>query len=504
MNLHAHSLVSAVAMALIHSLWQAALIALAAALGFGALRRAGAAWRHVLGMACLLAMVALPMLTFIQACQSPTPVGATVLPQLIPPLQSAGGAAPTPWRDWGAAAVTLLWLVGVAVMLVLRVGGWQWVRGMDRQPWEQLPPAWQVRLGALRQALAISREVSVRLGRGVAAPFTAWLLRPVIYLPLDLLARLPRDQIEALLAHELAHIRRLDWVWNLAQSAVEAVLFYHPAMWWLSGRIRQERELACDAMAAAACGSPLPLAEALAGLERGRGRMAPRGLALGAGGGALTRRVRHLLSGRAELRNGRAMGALLLLCGLCLVPAAAMRAPLHLLINVHMVESTHGSLGPGGVREISARYLFDKPRYYRASVDQAGAVREIFREGGAEQPINAEVRKWVGEMVAMHEPSEGTRGETMAGLLAAIKNDARVTSVTGTPAVVVDGTVSGGLEVSALPGVRLQGIGQVFGSHAKVGMVLAGPNGRARVAYQGEGSGADWRPTAVTVVPLPR
>jgi hypothetical protein len=177
---------------------------------------------------------------------------------------------------------------------------------------------------------------------------------------------------------------------------------------------------------------------------------------------------------------------------------------LRLLIGVHMAESTHGPLGPGGVREISARYLFDKPRYYRASVDQTGAVREIFREGGVEQPINAEVRAWLREMMAMHEPSEGTRGETMAGLLAAIKSDARVTSVTGTPAAVVDGTVSGGLEVSALPGVRLQGIGQLFGSRANVTMVLSGPNGRARVAYQGEGNGPRWRPGAVTVVPLPR
>ena len=75
---------------------------------------------------------------------------------------------------------------------------------------------------------------------------------------------MPREQVEALLAHELAHIRRLDWCWNTTQCVIESVLFHHPAMWWLSRRIREEREHACDDLAVAVCGDPVVLAEALA------------------------------------------------------------------------------------------------------------------------------------------------------------------------------------------------------------------------------------------------
>jgi hypothetical protein len=344
----------------------------------------------------------------------------------------------------------------------------------------------------------------VRLGRNVAAPFTAYLLRPVIYLPLDLLTQLPRDQVDALLAHELAHIRRLDWLWNLAQSAIEAVLFYHPAMWWLSRRIRQEREHACDAMAAAACGSPIPLAEALAGLQRGQRRFAQHGFALGAGGGTLTTRIRHLLSGDTDMPSGRAMGALLLLCGLCLVPGALLRAPLNLLVNVHVDESAHGPLAPGGFREIRARYLFAAPRYYRLSTGPDGMPHEVFREGGVDRPIDGSVRNWVSATGAMHEPFSQPNAAKMAGLADSITSDARVLAVTGAPAAVVPGSLHAQMEVSALPGVRLWGIGQLFGSRAGATAAVVGPKGRVQVAYRGEAVAERWRAVALSVVPAAR
>jgi beta-lactamase regulating signal transducer with metallopeptidase domain len=505
MNTDVHTLVSAVALSLVHSLWEVALLGLLAALNFGAMGRAGAAQRHTAGMAWLLAMAAAPVVTFFLHCRPGAPVdGLAALPVLASAFHTPPADSPASLLDWATALITLLWLAGVAAMLVVRIGGWQMVRGLDGQSWERLPPLWQARLEALRQALAISRSVGVRLGRQVGTPFTAYVLKPVIYLPLGLLSQLPRDQVEALLAHELAHIRRLDWLWNLAQTAIEAVLFFHPAMWWLSGRIRQEREHACDAMAASVCGGPIALAEALAALQRARPSFAPGGLVLAAAGGVLGRRIRHLLSGGAQMRNSRAMWALLLLCCVCLIPGAAMRGPLNLLVNLHVDGTTRGPLGPGDYREFAASYLFGKARYYRISVDAHGAVNEVFREEGVDRPIDAGVRDWLRAMTAMHEPARSTPSDMMVNLLGSIKADPRVTAVTGTPVAVVDGSRHGTLHVSSLPGVQLWAIGRVFGSEASGVVTLAGPKGRAQVSYEGEALVDRWQLSSMSVAPLPR
>lgn len=504
MNTEVHTLVCAVALSLIHSLWEVALLGLLAALSFGGMRRASAASRHVVGMAWLLAMFAAPLVTLMLQLRPATAVtGPAALPALASVFSAPSAGSPAALLDWATAFITLLWLAGVAVMLVLRIGGWRLVRGLEGQQWKPLAPAWQLRVDALRQALAITRSVSVRLGRQVVTPFTAHVLKPVIYLPLGLLAQLPRDQIEALLAHELAHIRRLDWVWNLAQSAIEAVLFYHPAMWWLSGRIRQEREHACDAMAASVCG-PIALAEALAALQRSRPQFAPVGFVLAAAGGALGQRIRHLLSGTAPVRNSRAMGALLLLCCLCLVPAAAMRAPSNLLVSLRTDGSTRGPLGPGDYREYSASYLFGKARYYRVSVAQNGAVSEVFREDGVDRPVDASVRDWVRAATAMHEPARSAPSDMMVNLLGAIQADPRVTAITGSPAAAVEGSRHGTLHVSSLPGMQLWAIGRVFGSEAKGVVTVAGPKGRAQVAYEGEALVDRWQLSSMRVAPLPR
>ena len=119
-------------------------------------------------------------------------------------------------------------------------------------------------------------------------------LRPVVLMPASALIGLGADQIEALLAHELAHIRRNDYLVNLFQTAAETLFFFHPAIWWLNGRIREERENCCDDLAVEVCGNRRAYARALTDLEQLRGT-APR-FAMAAGGGSLLRRVERLLN----------------------------------------------------------------------------------------------------------------------------------------------------------------------------------------------------------------
>jgi hypothetical protein len=136
------------------------------------------------------------------------------------------------------------------------------------------------------------------------APMAVGDLRPVILVPIGVLTGLPFDQVEALLAHELAHIWRHDYLANLLQSAIEALLFYHPAVWWLSKQIRIEREHCCDDIAVSVAGDPIGYARALAGLESLRPAHAQ--VALAANGGDLLTRIRRLVDPpvRSQARPG--------------------------------------------------------------------------------------------------------------------------------------------------------------------------------------------------------
>ena len=250
------TLASAAAFSLLHSLWELALLALLAAGHLASLRRASAGARHAVGMGWLLAMAAAPAITFAFYWHAMAP-DASSATEWFGSVSSTEASATTTtllastWSGWLLACLAQVWLLGVALMVVRQVGGWRALRRIEHAPWVPLPAPWQARFDVLRHAMGVSRSVSVRMAEHVLSPFTAHVLQPLVWLPLTLLTHLPREQIEALLAHELAHVRRLDWCWNTIQCAIESVLFHHPAMWWLSRRVREEREHACDDLAVA-------------------------------------------------------------------------------------------------------------------------------------------------------------------------------------------------------------------------------------------------------------
>lgn len=155
----------------------------------------------------------------------------------------------------------------------------------------------------------MTRAVRMLVSTATESPSVVGWMRPVILLPVSALAGLPMEQLEAVLAHELAHIRRHDYLVNLMQMAVESLLFYHPAVWWVSARIRHERELCCDDVAASASGGPLVYARALTTIEKMRG--GTPAVAMGATGGKLLYRIRRL-AGDAGESPSKASGVLAL------------------------------------------------------------------------------------------------------------------------------------------------------------------------------------------------
>jgi len=296
---------------LLHFLWQGAAVAALLAAALGLLRRASANCRYTVGCAALALLAALPAATWTTLQSTAAPVversaviraGAAAFPAgLIPISQS-----PDPnWLSWLAVA----WLAGVAVcMLRLAGGGWQ-VHRLRTRGVAPLAASWTERLLEVQRRLAVTRPVRLLESTRVSTPLVMGWLRPVILLPVGFVTGLPPAQVDAILAHELAHLRRHDFLVNLAQRLVETLLFYHPAVWWVSAQIRREREHACDDLAAEVLGSRRTLAEALVSLAE-RESSAPA-LAFAADGSPLGGRVRRLL-GVAEPANGLSGPALLL------------------------------------------------------------------------------------------------------------------------------------------------------------------------------------------------
>lgn len=504
----------ALALALLHALWQDTLLALAAALALAALHQRSAALRHVVGMGFLLAMVVMPALLFLDFWQQP---GSVVNTGLLPAMTVPHiGAIPGVFvQEPGPAAgsLTVLWLLGVTVMLLRHFGGWRWLGVLERRPFAPLPADWQQRMLALQGAMGITRTVVVRLAHDVVAPFTARLFRPVIWLPMTLLAQLPAAQLEALLAHELAHIRRLDWLWNGIQCVVESLLFFHPGVWWLSRRIRQEREHACDDLAVTACGDAIDLAEALAELERRRHPF-PR-LVLAAHGGSLMQRITRLLSGtsaRARWRIPAAL-AIVLMSGTLLATQVGVSGHKQ---GLHIRSTTNGVLGPGDVREITADGL-DGERYYRVSVDAQGRLTELYKKDGKPRPIDAKVRTWISEVDRLSVPppppmpplppmpelatqppmpplppmppsppmppdiADSVVFKTIARLVAA---DPGVIARLGSPVVVRSQSVTGNIQVDD----RNDSEGT-----ARLNFPVSGPNGSARVVTHAERDNGTWK-----------
>src|SRR5262249_409054 len=147
------------------------------------------------------------------------------------------------------AGVAAIWVAGVVVLLVRLVGGWWRVRRLHRNALATKASKWHTACRRIASQLGLPAAAHVIESTLVDVPMLLAGLRPVIILPVAALAALTPSQVEAILAHELGHIRRHDYFVNLLQTLAETLLFYHPAVWWLSRRIRVEREHCCDDVA---------------------------------------------------------------------------------------------------------------------------------------------------------------------------------------------------------------------------------------------------------------
>jgi soluble lytic murein transglycosylase-like protein len=250
-----------------------------------------------------------------------------------------------------------LWALGASFMAVRLVGGMalslRW-----KQQGLSAPVEWQQLVDRLARQMGLLRKVRLSLSTRGNTPMTMGLWRPVVLVPVALLANLPPDYLEALLAHELAHVRRLDYLSNLLQGVAEALLFFHPAIWWLSARIRAEREELADQLAAQSLGDPRRLALALNALDDFQPVFSrPFFPALAARGGHLLTRIERLLTPRPTAASHWGLLSLLLLPGAVFALRAAVPeqapipAPAALVAQVDALAAKEG-LDPQLLRSI--------------------------------------------------------------------------------------------------------------------------------------------------------
>jgi beta-lactamase regulating signal transducer with metallopeptidase domain len=300
-----HPYTQAFARALLHFLWQGAAIGI---IGYLLLRglRSSATARHTTGVVLLAAMLAAPAVTtwyFVREAPASGETTVAMAPASVVDPTSTGPRVSSPVGPASATTqstteptvspvvVLAIWLTGVLALSIRLVGGWIVARRMARRAIQLASPDVQSLARRVAGRLALDRVVRIVESSRITVPVMVGWIKPVVILPTAALAGLTPLQLEALLAHELAHIRRHDYLVNLLQSAVETVLFYHPAVWWVSAEVRAAREQCCDDLAVGIC-DRLVYATALA--ELAAMANVPR-LALAAADGSLVERIRRVL-----------------------------------------------------------------------------------------------------------------------------------------------------------------------------------------------------------------
>jgi GWxTD domain-containing protein len=293
--------------ALAHFVWEGAAIAMILAVALAIFPGSSARLRYGLACAALVAMPIVFGVTF--AVSLPHSPARTIIRIPLPEpsrvqFENAPPAPPESWKFSSLAAwAAPLWLTGVLGLLLYRFASWIAAQRLRRRGTSAAPKEWSRYVASLAVQLNISRPVALLESYLAEVPMVIGYLRPVILAPIGMLAGLPFDQVEAILLHELAHIRRTDYLVNLAQTMIESLLFYHPAVWWISNVVRAERENCCDDFVLARDTDPRAYAAALLAMEQSRREVdhgaEPRvkhgPMALAANGGHLLKRVRRIL-----------------------------------------------------------------------------------------------------------------------------------------------------------------------------------------------------------------
>jgi beta-lactamase regulating signal transducer with metallopeptidase domain len=297
---------------LLHFCWQGALIAVLYAVLDRMTMRAGTKVRYGVALLALSLMPLAALATFVEQAQLVVRVpsgGSEVVASQLGAIHTTlvkqfPVAAPlvTSSELWIAGNtghllpwIDSVWLTGVLLLALRAMGGWWWLQRLRRAARVAVPASVEASFLHVSRQLGMGRRVALRISDEVISPLAMGVWHATVILPVSAILQLAPAQLEAVLAHELAHIRRWDFLCNLLQTSIECLLFFHPAVWWISRRSRDLREICCDEVAACSVKDPLIYAEALLRLEERRSENLHLAMALKGRNGSLLIRVRQIL-----------------------------------------------------------------------------------------------------------------------------------------------------------------------------------------------------------------
>ncbi len=292
--------------ALLHFLWQGTGVAALAAVLLAFCRRASA--RYAVAVGALVIMLAAPVATFFSVARSRAAMPESSYPFVTQSVASSSATIrhSSPMASFSPSLDALPWLVeawllGVAFFSLRSAAGFLLLERERRRQSATVSDRVLAICHALQQRLGLERAIQYCECKWLQAPAVIGWFRPIVLLPVTALTGLSDQQLQSIIAHELAHIQRFDAFVNVFQIAVETLLFYHPAVWWLNKRIRAEREHCCDDVAVSLCGNPVEYARALTLMEEWRSAPA---LAMAANRGPLSERIFRVL-GLKSIGNGK-------------------------------------------------------------------------------------------------------------------------------------------------------------------------------------------------------
>ncbi len=337
-HLISEELIHALGWTVLHSLWQAMAIGLALALLNLGLQRQAASLRYLAGNLALLLVLLVSVLTFVDLYR---PAGGSPRAATYFFVAAAGGAGEVAAGGAGfpelfmeqarqyfnrhLPLIVSVWLLGAGVFALRLLGGLAYLQHLRYQGAFPVSAHWRRRLASLRLQLGISAPVRLLESTLVQVPVVIGHFKPVILLPVGALNALPPEQVEAILAHELAHIARRDYLLNILQSLVEVLFYFNPAVWWISAHIRTEREHCCDDIAVTMQGDSLSYARALLSLQERWQPTPALAMALAGNRRRLLGRIQRLLHqpSRQPRVAGRLFATAAMLVGLTLLSMTA-------------------------------------------------------------------------------------------------------------------------------------------------------------------------------------
>ncbi|GAB4395189.1 MAG: hypothetical protein OHK0053_00790 [Microscillaceae bacterium] len=312
-ELYSRPLMESLGWAILHSLWQGALIALLLALAWLVMRKNSSRLRYFVATTALFGLFLLSSLTFwsyyrVSPLEMPATTDVPVFYNVLAPSPSPTPQSPaqSSWEVFRAEfeayfqnhlpLIVSIWTLGVLILMLHFLGGLAYLQRLKHYKTFAVAPLWHQKMADLAEALQVRQKVRLLESALAQVPMVIGYLRPVILLPIGTISGLTPLQVESILAHELAHIRRHDYLINLFQSLVEIALFFNPFVWWISATVREERENCCDDLAVQVTGDSLTFAKTLVTLEARRGHYPELAMALAGQSGGLRQRVMRLMA----------------------------------------------------------------------------------------------------------------------------------------------------------------------------------------------------------------